>query len=179
MALTANSLKVWPLRALPGTDLSEILHCPPPASLPYIPDIRQIVKSARDILKSSVSETLKNFTPYFSQHQLPLGVKAPKYLEFPSRGRRPGSSRQSFIRGNRRLRREWRHITCLREGKSVRVFLTRASPFVTAFWRTTIMAKQQSTATISPLFYWCLICVLQSNLKRSTLVFNLDDCRLS
>ena len=47
-----------PLRALPGTDLSEVLHCPPTASLPCIWDIRQIVKSARDILESANSETV-------------------------------------------------------------------------------------------------------------------------
>ena len=54
-----------PLSALPGTDLSEVLHGLPSASLPFIRDIRQIVKSARNIVTSVVSEILKNFTSYF------------------------------------------------------------------------------------------------------------------
>ena len=54
-----------PLSALPGTDLSEVLHRPPSASLPFIRDIRQIVKSARNIVTSVVSEILKNFASYF------------------------------------------------------------------------------------------------------------------
>ena len=58
----------------------------------------------------------------------------------------------------------------------MRVFLTRASPFVTPYLRTTIMVKQLSTATTSPLFYWCLICALQSNLNGSGLVFIFDNC---
>ena len=62
-----SSLNVWPLRALPDTDLSTGLHCPFAASSPYIRDIRQIVNNARDILllwfkKSPARQWEKNKT---------------------------------------------------------------------------------------------------------------------